>query len=174
MSNGNGSIFEQIFAQGTMAAQRIPAELGLWLRVFAMHGIPRIALRLAVEDPCEQMGCQTRHAAGIRCESCRRSVCLGHALLAADGRGLCFGCAQFAAQPAPSAQADDVAVVAAFAVVGLAPTSSKEQVHKRVRTLLGQLHPDKNPGKGAAAAASEFKRVQDAHAVIRAARGWND
>jgi DnaJ-domain-containing protein 1 len=170
MSQG---LFEQMFAQGMMSAQTIPAHLGVWLRVFAQVGIPRIARRMVAEDPCEQVGCLTHHPAGIRCERCKHHVCLAHACLAADGRGLCFSCAEWEPTPAQNAPQDDASVLAAFAVLGLATTSSKEQVHKRARTLLGKYHPDKNPGKGASEASAQFRRVKEAHDLILAARKWN-
>ena len=50
-----------------------------------------------------------------------------------------------------------------YAVLGVSRTASKQEIKKVYRKLASKLHPDKNPGKGAA---ERFKRVAAAYQVL--------
>jgi hypothetical protein len=52
----------------------------------------------------------------------------------------------------------------AYAVLGIDPTATADDVRRAYRRLARELHPDANPAD--AAAAERFRRVADAHALL--------
>ena len=52
----------------------------------------------------------------------------------------------------------------AYAALGLDPTATSDDVRRAYRRLARELHPDANPGD--AAAATRFRRVADAYALL--------
>lgn len=166
-------IFTSMFSSVTGAASAVPAALGPWMQVFLQVGAPKIALRLAAQDPCSDPGCQIHAFGAIRCLRCGRVACPHHAFLAPTGDGICLSCAGVTLR-SPSAPTDRPEVLAAFALLELDPVSDEAAVRKRVQRAQREAHPDKQRTPSEKQAAERrFKQIGAAFALIRKARGWS-
>lgn len=158
------------------------SSITLWIQTFTTQGVVQITKRLIASDPCEHPGCATRLVAGVKCGRCKRSVCLGHAFLSAQGHGICFTCVgvQETAAPPPRQRdartgVEERATVAAYARFGLEPGATEDEVNKARKRLLRDNHPDKH-GISAAEIARRTafaKEIGHAYAFLRKAKGWD-
>lgn len=167
-----GGMFQSMGPSLGAAAAPIPAAMGEWMRVLLTTGAPKISVRMLAQDACADGSCSSRMPAGVRCLKCKKIYCLHHIALLPIGDGICIGCAQIATSQEPERN-DSATVLAAFGLLGLDPSSPEGLVRKHAKRLIGEAHPDKQQGKAAQArATARFKSLNEALAIILAARKW--